>query len=31
MLRASLDKCSRTIGADAHSISLTATRRHPRG
>jgi hypothetical protein len=29
-LRASLDKWSRTIGADAHSISLAATRRHPR-
>jgi hypothetical protein len=29
-LRASLGKWSRTIGADAHSISLAATRRHPR-
>jgi hypothetical protein len=29
-LRASLDKWSRTIGTDAHSISLAATRRHPR-
>lgn len=29
-LGASIDKWSRTIGADAHSISLAATRRHPR-
>jgi len=29
-LGASLDKWSRTIGADAHSVSLASTRRHPR-
>ena len=29
-LRATVDKWSRTIGADAHSVSLAATRRHPR-